>query len=122
MESTGALINNLHLKNNPFCFKCLHSSPVPKTSSQINTRKPKPASFSNKTNSKQFARIVCSAVEDATEKQQELSRGSLNGADLAVEDRKVLEWNCCKGYGFMSFCLWRIISSSWCLEVVFLTV
>ncbi|CAA2973058.1 sec-independent translocase TATC, chloroplastic [Olea europaea subsp. europaea] len=88
MESTGALINNLHLKNNPFCFKCLHSSPVPKTSSQINTRKPKPASFSNKTNSKQFARIVCSAVEDATEKQQELSRGSLNGADLAVEDRK----------------------------------
>ncbi|CAI9756034.1 unnamed protein product [Fraxinus pennsylvanica] len=86
MGSTGALINNLHLKNNSLCFKCLRSTPIPKTSLHINPRKPKLLSFSIKKNSKKFTRIVCSAVEDAIEKQQELSSGSPNGADLVVED------------------------------------
>ncbi|CAA2975506.1 sec-independent translocase TATC, chloroplastic [Olea europaea subsp. europaea] len=88
MGSTGALINNLQLKNNTLCFKCLHSTPIPKTTLHINPRKPKLLSFSNKKNLKKFTRIVCSAVEDATEKQQELSSGSPNGAGLVVEDRQ----------------------------------
>ncbi|KAL2518949.1 Sec-independent protein translocase protein TATC [Abeliophyllum distichum] len=50
-------------------------------------RKPKLSSLSNKNYLKKFTRIVCSAVEDATAKKQELSSGSLNGADLVVEDR-----------------------------------
>ncbi|KAL2546237.1 Sec-independent protein translocase protein TATC [Forsythia ovata] len=87
MGGAGPLINNLHLKNNPLCFKCLHSIPVPKTSLQINPRNPKLSSFSNKKYLNKFTRIVCSAVEDATAKKQELSSGSLNGADLVVEDR-----------------------------------
>ncbi|KAL2550533.1 sec-independent protein translocase protein TATC [Forsythia ovata] len=52
-----------------------------------NPRNPKLSSFSNKKYLNKFTRIVCSAVEDATSKKQELSSGSLKGADLVVEDR-----------------------------------
>ncbi|KAI3467032.1 hypothetical protein Pfo_023695 [Paulownia fortunei] len=88
MGSTGALIYNPHLNNNALCFKCLNSNALSKTILNIKQRKPKLLGFSNRKHFKRFSSIVCSAVEDATEKQREISgSSSLNGASPAVEDR-----------------------------------
>ncbi|EYU30030.1 hypothetical protein ABFS82_05G037700 [Erythranthe guttata] len=81
MAATGALIfNNPHLSSNALCFKCLNTQP--KTLLRINQKKSKLFGFSNK----KFSRLVCSAVEDLTEKPLETSVGSLNGAGPAVKD------------------------------------
>ncbi|KAL0463520.1 UNVERIFIED_CONTAM: Sec-independent protein translocase protein TATC, chloroplastic [Sesamum latifolium] len=53
----------------------------------VKQRRPKLLGFSNKKYFKQFSRIVCSAVEDVTDKQREISSGSLNAAGPAVEER-----------------------------------
>ncbi|KAL0424686.1 UNVERIFIED_CONTAM: Sec-independent protein translocase protein TATC, chloroplastic [Sesamum radiatum] len=87
MGSTGALIFNPHLNNNALCFKCLNSIALSKPILNIKQRRPKLLGFSNKKYFKKFSRIVCSAVEDVTDKQREISSGSLNGAGPAVEER-----------------------------------
>ncbi|KAL7149425.1 hypothetical protein ABFS83_05G039500 [Erythranthe nasuta] len=82
MATTGALIfNNPHLSSNALCFNCLNTQPKPLL--RINQRNSKLFGFSNK----KFSRLVCSAVEDLTEKPLETSVGSLNGAGPAVKGR-----------------------------------
>ncbi|KAK6132065.1 hypothetical protein DH2020_034186 [Rehmannia glutinosa] len=82
MGSTGALIYNPHLNKNTLCFKCLNSNSSSKTVVNFKQRKPKSLGFSNEKYFIRFSRIVCSAVEDATEKQRDII-----GAGPAVEDR-----------------------------------
>lgn len=88
MGSTGALIYNPYLNNNTLCFKCLNSNALSKTISDVKQRKHKLLTFSSRDTSKRFSRTVCSAVEDATEKQRGISGSGIpNGAGPAVQDR-----------------------------------
>nr|GMD21174.1 sec-independent protein translocase protein TATC, chloroplastic [Ipomoea batatas] len=80
MGSSSAIIPNLNL-NNPRCFKCLNSKlSNQRANLKLFQRKPRLAFPSRR----RFSRLLCSAVEDATEKQQ-ASGGS--GLSSAVEDR-----------------------------------
>ncbi|CAA2962315.1 sec-independent translocase TATC, chloroplastic [Olea europaea subsp. europaea] len=86
MGSTSTLIYTPKFNNNThYCFKCLSPLPVPVPvfSFHVNCRKSKFLSLSNRKRFKKFSTTVFSA----TEKQQELSSGGLNGAGPAVEDR-----------------------------------
>ncbi|KAK6115124.1 hypothetical protein DH2020_007393 [Rehmannia glutinosa] len=87
MGSTGALFYNPNLNSNTLCLKCSNSNGYPRTILRVNQIKPKLPGFSNKNGFKKFRRIVCSAVEDVTDKQREINGGSLNGAGPAAEDR-----------------------------------
>lgn len=81
MGST-ALLYNLHL-NNTICFNCLNSNGIPTTSLAISSRRRKAKKFKSLTRRefKRFSPLVCNAVEDVTEKGQELSSG------IGVENR-----------------------------------
>ncbi|OIS95723.1 hypothetical protein A4A49_18983 [Nicotiana attenuata] len=81
MGSSSALISNLHLTQT-HCFKCINS----RTALNINPKRPK-LNLSNRKDLKKFNRLVCSAVEDAKEKQREINGANTTGLGSAVEDR-----------------------------------
>ncbi|CAK9137170.1 unnamed protein product [Ilex paraguariensis] len=85
MGSTSALLYNLQLNITQF-LKCLDSNTNHKIPLHINQRRPK-LGVSCRMDYKKFGRVVCFAVEDATEKQPELGGGGINGVVSAVEDR-----------------------------------
>ncbi|OIT07103.1 PREDICTED: sec-independent protein translocase protein TATC, chloroplastic [Nicotiana attenuata] len=81
MGSSSALISNLHLTQT-HCFKCINS----RTSLNINPKRPK-LNLSSRKHLKKFNRLVCSAVEDAKEKQREINGANASNLGSAVEDR-----------------------------------
>ncbi|CAK9145176.1 unnamed protein product [Ilex paraguariensis] len=85
MGSTSAVIYNLQL-NNTHCFKSLNSNTNHRTSLHIQQGRPK-LGVSYRRDFKKFSRVVCFAVEDVTEKQQQLGGGGISGVGSALEDR-----------------------------------
>ncbi|GER44367.1 Sec-independent protein translocase protein tatC [Striga asiatica] len=76
----GTLIRSPHLNSSALCFKCLNSFTRSRNVLRLNPAKPM-------NGFRGFERIVCSAVEDAPNKQREINGGNLNGAGPAVEDK-----------------------------------
>ncbi|KAL3654452.1 hypothetical protein CASFOL_004133 [Castilleja foliolosa] len=90
MGCTGALIYNPNLNTNTtLCFNCLNSNKqLSKTDMSLKKSKPRLMGLSNTKYLKRFSRIVCSAVEDATEKQRDMSgNGNLTKAGPVLDDR-----------------------------------
>ncbi|KAG6389902.1 hypothetical protein SASPL_151377 [Salvia splendens] len=69
-------------------FKCLNSFSLSTTLSHVNHRPPNSRSFSSR---KRFSRLSCSAVEDATQKQQEIGTTSnFNDSSNEAEENPFL--------------------------------
>ncbi|XP_047940852.1 sec-independent protein translocase protein TATC, chloroplastic-like [Salvia hispanica] len=83
-----ALIYHPHLSRNMLDFKCFNSLSLSRTLKQ---KSPNPRSFSSRKLFKRFGRLSCSAVEDATQKQQEISTTTnFNEASNDVEENPFL--------------------------------
>lgn len=91
MGTASALIFNSQLNNTNHCFKCVNTNTNHRTSSLLNIsqRSPKLIVSNKRDCYKKFGKVVCFAVEDATEKQQESGRDGVAGV---VED-KPGKWN-----------------------------
>ncbi|KAH6771514.1 Sec-independent periplasmic protein translocase [Perilla frutescens var. hirtella] len=85
MAATAALIFNPQLSSNTLCLKCFNSFSLSKTLSHIKQADPISHSFSNRKIFKRFSRLSCSAVEDATQKQQEITTTGLPSVDDRFE-------------------------------------
>ncbi|XP_042002501.1 sec-independent protein translocase protein TATC, chloroplastic-like [Salvia splendens] len=83
-----ALIYHPHLSRNMLDFKCSNSYSLSTTLKQT---PPNPRSFSSRKLFKRFGRLSCSAVEDVTQKQQEISTTSnFNEASNDAEENPFL--------------------------------
>ncbi|KAG6412968.1 hypothetical protein SASPL_125663 [Salvia splendens] len=78
-----ALIYHPHLSRNMLDFKCSNSYFLSRTLKQT---PPNPRSFSSRKLFKRFGRLSCSAVEDVTQKQQEISTTSNEASNDAEEN------------------------------------
>ncbi|KAK3004056.1 hypothetical protein RJ639_019308 [Escallonia herrerae] len=89
MGSTSALIYNLQLSNNNHCFKCFTNANTNyPTSLHINRRRAKLGlGTSNRRDCKTLRRLVCLALDEATEKQPQVGTDGFGGVSSAVEDR-----------------------------------
>lgn len=83
MGSTSAVISHLQLNN--CCFKCLGSIQSRNTSLQVNRRKAR-LGVSQKPIGRNLRQVVCFAVDEEKDKQQQLG-----GVGSAVEDRPDME-------------------------------
>ncbi|KAL6505782.1 hypothetical protein OROHE_023161 [Orobanche hederae] len=80
MGSIGTPFYSSHLSTNTLCFKCLNANTRPITIPRLNQTNPN-------NGVDRYRRLVCSAVEDVTDKQRDINGVSLSGAGPTVEDR-----------------------------------
>lgn len=88
MATTPAFVYSTNFKSNTLCFNCLNSNPQPRAIPLIDQRKPRLLALSNNKSFKKFSRVVCSAIEDLTKQQREISPAEdrADSSDKATEN------------------------------------